>query len=153
HLESEGLVATSGLRGPVVAITTTEQAMQIYEIRGALEGMAAKACAERDGEAMAHALQNALDRIRKAYAAHKLDRVLVETSEFYRLLFAGAGHDIAWGVVSSLTARITRLRAMTIRTPRRDVEGPRQMQQIVDAIRKGDGEGAARAAEAHVARA
>jgi DNA-binding GntR family transcriptional regulator len=153
HLESEGLVATTGLRGPVVAITTTEQAMQIYEIRGALEGMAARACAERGGESVARALQDALDRIRKAYAARKLDRVLVETSEFYRLLFAGAEHEVAWGIVSSLTARITRLRAMTIRTPKRDVEGPRQMQQIVDAIRKGDGAGAARAAEAHVARA
>ncbi|MBX3567495.1 MAG: GntR family transcriptional regulator [Rhizobiaceae bacterium] len=153
HLESEGLVATSGLRGPVVATTTTDQAMQIYEIRGALEGMAAKACAERGGEAAAQALQGALDRIRKAYAARKLDRVLAETSEFYRLLFAGAGQEIAWSIVSSLTARITRLRAMTIKTPHRDVEGPRQMQQIVDAIRNGDGEAAAQAAEAHVARA
>ena len=30
QLESEGLVATVGTRGPVVAVTTPEQALQIY---------------------------------------------------------------------------------------------------------------------------
>lgn len=153
HLESEGLVAASGQRGPIVAITTTEQAMQIYEIRGALEGLAASACAERGGKAAAEGLQAALDRIRRAYTGARMDQVLAETSEFYRLLFEGAGHDVAWGIVSSLTARITRLRAMTIKTPERNIEGPRQMQRIVDAINDGDGAAAATAAQAHVARA
>jgi DNA-binding GntR family transcriptional regulator len=85
--------------------------MQIYEIRGVLEGLAAKACAEGDREAIADALQAVLDRILAGYAKRKMDAVLKETAEFYRLLFAGAEHDVAWDIVCSLTARITRLRA------------------------------------------
>ena len=55
--------------------------------------------------------------------------------------------------MSALTARINRLRSMTIRTPGRDANGPAQMQRIVDAIRKGNGDAAARAAQEHVAQA
>ncbi|MBN9080450.1 MAG: GntR family transcriptional regulator [Rhizobiales bacterium 62-17] len=153
HLESEGLVSTTGTRGPIVALTTPEQAMQIYEIRGALEGMAAKACAQGNKAEIADALDAALERIRSAYRKRDMNRVLSETSEFYRTLFESAGRDVAWGVVSALTARINRLRSMTIRTPGRDANGPAQMQRIVDAIRKGNGDAAARAAQEHVAQA
>ncbi|MGO8426188.1 GntR family transcriptional regulator, partial [Rhizobium ruizarguesonis] len=45
------------------------------------------------------------------------------------------------------------LRPMTIKTERRGIEGPLQMSKIVDAIRRGDDEGAYRAAMAHVAAA
>jgi len=150
HLESEGLVATVGTRGPIVAVTTPEQALQIYEIRGALEGMAARACAEKHDARLAATLQAALDRIKAAYARKRMDLVLEETTEFYRSMFAGAERDVAWGIVSSLTARINRLRAMTIKTPGRDANGPVQMQRIVDAIRDGDGDGAHRAAQEHI---
>ncbi|OQM74233.1 GntR family transcriptional regulator [Manganibacter manganicus] len=150
HLESEGLVATAGTRGPVVAVTTPEQALQIYEIRGVLEGMAARACAEKGDAKLAATLQAALDRIKSAYGRRRMDLVLDETTEFYRVLFVGAERDVAWGIVNSLTARINRLRSMTIRTPGRDIDGPTQMQRIVDAIRDGHGEGAYHAAQEHV---
>jgi DNA-binding GntR family transcriptional regulator len=60
---------------------------------------------------------------------------------------------IAWGVVNLLTVRINHLRSMTIKTQNRDVQGPVQMARIVDAIRRGDGEGAFQAAMEHVASA
>jgi len=151
HLESEGLVATAGTRGPIVAETTPDQAMQIYEIRGALEGMAARACACNKGPEIAEQLQEMLDRIISAYARNRMDQVLDATTQFYMRLFEGAGHDIAWGIVKSLTARINRLRSMTIRTPGRQANGPRQMQRIVDAIAAGDGDAAFEAAQKHVA--
>ena len=60
---------------------------------------------------------------------------------------------VAWGVVNLLTVRINHLRSMTIKTEGRGIEGPAQMSKIVDAIRRGDGEGAYRAAMDHVAAA
>lgn len=153
HLESEGLVATSGTRGPVVAQTTTEQAIQIYEIRGVLEGMAARACAEGAGAQIAEGLQKSLDGIKARYKRRDMEGVLRETAEFYRQLFEGAEREVAWDVVCSLTARITRLRAMTIRSPQRGEEGPAQMQKIVDAIRAGRGDDAYQAAQAHISNA
>lgn len=153
HLESEGLVMTVGTRGPIITITTPEEATQIYEIRGVLEGIAARACAERGKRACADKLDAVLAMIEAGYAASDWHSVLAATTEFYRTLFDYAGKEIAWGIVNSLTARINHLRAMTIRTPGRDVEGPRQLRRIVDAIRAGDGMAAEAAARAHVSTA
>ena len=92
-----------------------------------------------------------LDRIKSAYARNRMDQVLEATTQYYRRLFEAAGQDVAWGIVKSLTARINRLRSMTIRTPGRREDGPRQMQIVVDAIKAGDGDAAFRAAQEHVA--
>jgi GntR family transcriptional regulator, trigonelline degradation regulator len=80
-------------------------------------------------------------------------QVLAETIEFYRTMFAAAECDVAWNIVSSLTARINHLRSMTINTKRRDIEGPTQMGRIVEAIRLGNRAEAAQAAATHVANA
>lgn len=153
HLEAEGLVAILAARGPIVARTTAAEALQIYEIRGVLEGIAARACAETGDPVTLAALDVCLARIKASYRQGDMEGVLDATTEFYRTLFLSAGKDIAWGIVNSLTVRINHLRSMTIKTTGRDVEGPSQMQDIVDAIRAGDGDRAGAAALHHVQRA
>ncbi|GGF63925.1 GntR family transcriptional regulator [Azorhizobium oxalatiphilum] len=150
HLETEGLVATMQARGPIVARTTADQARQIYEIRGVLEGSAARACAEQQDPAAIAALEACFARIKTAYAGADMPAVLEATTEFYRTLFAAAGKDIAWGIVNSLTVRINHLRSMTIQTSGRSVDGPAQMQRIVEAIKAGKGDEANAAALQHV---
>ena len=153
HLELEGLVAILPNRGPIVAETTPEEARQIYEIRGVLEGIAAKACAEAKDLATAERLDIVLSDIRRAYARGDLSQVLAETREFYRTLFAASGRNVAWGIVNSITVRINHLRSMTIKTSGRDKDGPAEMQRLIDAIRAGDGQAAQEAAVAHISNA
>jgi DNA-binding GntR family transcriptional regulator len=153
HLESEGLVANLPNKGPIVAQLDLAEAMQIYEIRGALEGMAARLCAERSSPEIVAALEAALQGIRDSYRDKNMPGVLSHTSSFYHKLFTMVDRNVAWGVVNLLTVRINHLRSMTIKTSNRDTEGPAQMAKIVDAIRRGDGEGAYKAAMDHVAAA
>lgn len=150
HLETEGLVATMQARGPIVSRTTAEEALEIYEIRGALESMAARACAERRDADIAARLQASLDRIKEAYRQQDNAVVLDATRTFYEDLFLGAGKTIGWSVVNVLTVRITYLRSMTIKTPGRDSIGPSEMQKMIDAIAAGDGDAASTAALNHV---
>ncbi|MQT14680.1 GntR family transcriptional regulator [Segnochrobactrum spirostomi] len=150
HLESEGLVVTLGNRGPIVARTSAAEAAQIYEIRGALEAIAARACAEASDKTFVADLETALAAIHSGYETPDWPKVLAATTEFYRILFEAAGKEIAWGIVNSITARINHLRSMTIKTPGRDAAGPTEMTRIVEAIRAGDGEAAHAAALAHV---
>lgn len=153
HLESEGLVAILANRGPIVAQLDLDEARQIYEIRGALEGMAARLCAEKRDPATVKALEQALAAIRKDYAAKDMPGVLASTTVFYQTLFNSVRRHVAWSIVNLLTGRINHLRSMTIQTERRNVEGPAQMERIVDAIRDGDGAKAQAAAMDHVAMA
>jgi DNA-binding GntR family transcriptional regulator len=150
HLEAEGLVHSQGQRGPVVARPTLAETRQIYEIRGALESLAARACAESRDPAIADELDAILTRMRRAYKKGSSAEVLAEATNFYRTLFLRADKPVAWTIIASLHSRINHLRALTIQTPGRSKSGPVQMQAVVDAIRKGDGEGAAKACLAHV---
>lgn len=153
HLETEGLVSNLPARGPIVSRTTAAEALQIYEIRGALEAIAARACAEAREPATIAALDACLARILAGYARGNSTLVLEATSDFYRTLFACSGKEVAWNIVNSLTMRINHLRSMTIKTPGRQVEGPKQMQRIVEAIRAGKADEAHAAALQHVASA
>jgi DNA-binding GntR family transcriptional regulator len=153
HLEAEGLVSNLANRGPIVALLDKEDARQIYEIRGALEGMAARLCAEQNDPAIAAALEQSLQKIRDSYEKSDMPGVLQHTTRFYQMLFTRIGRSIAWDVVKLLTVRINHLRSMTIKTSGRSVEGPAQMERIVEAIRRGDGSAAYQAAQDHVAKA
>lgn len=153
HLEAEGIIENLPNVGPAVARLSLDEARQIYEIRGQLEALAARACAARRSAVLAQNLATALDAIKAAYKRRSNTAVLSATQEFYRILFDGAGKGIAWTITTSLNARINHLRAITIATPGRDTEGPRQMELIVEAIREGNKQAAARACLAHVARA
>ncbi|KAA3515592.1 GntR family transcriptional regulator [Agrobacterium rosae] len=153
HLESEGLVANLPNKGPIVAQLDLNEARQIYEIRGALEGMAARLCAERNDPAIVAALEKSLHGIRQSYHEKDMQGVLTHTSAFYHALFSSVERTVAWGIVNLLTVRINHLRSMTIKTERRNIDGPAQMEKIIEAIRKGDGEAAYQAAMKHVASA
>ncbi|NML76754.1 GntR family transcriptional regulator [Rhizobium sp. S-51] len=154
HLESEGLVANPvNNKGPMVARLELDEARQIYEIRAALEGMAARLCAEKADPSVVASLEEALAGIRQAYEVNDMAEVLARTTQFYETLFTSIDRHVAWGVVKLMMVRINHLRSMTIKTERRSVEGPAQMQKIVDAIRTGDGPAAERAAAEHVQRA
>lgn len=154
HLESEGLVANPvNNKGPMVARLELDEARQIYEIRAALEGMAARLCADKADPSVVARLEEALAGIRQAYDVNDMAEVLARTTQFYETLFTSIDRHVAWGVVKLMMVRINHLRSMTIKTERRSVEGPAQMQKIVDAIRTGDGPAAERAAAEHVQRA
>lgn len=152
HLEAEGLVQSVARKGPIVAKPTIDEALQIYELRGMLEAMAARACAEKQSTQTVAALEAAMDGIRTAYAENE-GGLLSATTIFYETLFQAAERPVAWNIVSSLNARINHLRAITTRAPGRARDGTRAMEAIVTAIKLGQPDQAAQACLDHVAAA
>ncbi|MBX5230671.1 FCD domain-containing protein [Rhizobium sp. NLR9b] len=71
--------------------------------------------------------------------------VLDATTEFYKIVFETAGHNIAWE-----NSRISRLRVMTLSTSNRRTSGPSQVNEIFAAIDANDPGLAAAACRAHV---
>ncbi len=153
HLEAEGLVDPVPNQGPVVATIDEDAAAQIYEIRAMLEAAAARACAEHATDADIAALSDAMTAIDASFAAHDPVGVLAATTRFYELMFLAGGKTVAWGMVQQLNGRISRLRAMTISQPGREVSGPGEMHRIFEAIRERKADAAADACRVHVERA
>jgi DNA-binding GntR family transcriptional regulator len=153
YLESEGLVESRGSKGVFVSVLNMKQAMEIYEVRAALEAEAAK-------HFVARASDKELKAVRKAYdgtmevAYSDPDAYGRAIDEFFEILFTGAGNATAHALIRSLRARINLLRHTTIRlaSKERTKGSLAKMKNIVVALEKRDGEAAAEACRGFVAR-
>ncbi|GLS24144.1 GntR family transcriptional regulator [Labrys miyagiensis] len=150
HLETEGLVEILPQQGPAVARPDPKKAAQIYEIRGLLEGEAARTYAPISTAEGVARLAACIDRNEAAFAEDNTSLVLKGTNEFYEALFHLAGKDVAWSIVQSLNMRINHLRALTISEPGRGKNAIAEMRAILAAISSHDAEGAYRASIEHI---
>lgn len=149
-LEAEGLVEVLPRIGPIVAKIDREKARQIYEVRGALEELAVRACAENISDDDLNTLRDLLEQMKQAAQNNLPQDVLSVTTEFYRTIFLTAGKHFAWEMVQSVNARITQLRAMTIASPNRFDDSIPEMQNILNAIASRDPDTAARESWIHI---
>ncbi|WP_028203708.1 GntR family transcriptional regulator [Paraburkholderia nodosa] len=152
HLETEGLVDSIPNQGPIVAVLDFETAAEIYEIRALLEGEAAMACAQHADERTVADLAAFIDRIQAAFEAQDHPAVRALTTAFYERMFVAGQKRVAWEIVQSLTARINRLRALTIASDDRGRQAVDEMHRILRAIQAGNAAAAREAAIAHVDR-
>lgn len=152
HLETEGLVETVAQKGPIVARLDPAQVGEIYELRGLLEANAARACAVGATPEVVRRLRDIRKTIEDAFEANDLPGVLKYTERFYETVFEAAGKHVSLAVVKTLNARINRLRALTIAMPGRGTDSNREMNLLLDAIERRDGDAASAASFAHIKR-
>ena len=97
-------------------------------------------------------LADCIEKIQTAFDARDHHEVRDLTTAFYERMFQGGRRNVAWEVVQSLTARINRLRALTIASDDRGRQAVEEMRQILAAIRAKEPAHARDAARAHVER-
>ena len=134
QLEAEGLVATIPNKGPVVRELSAAEAKDLYAIRGALLGLAARFFVQNADDADVTKLRTALDDMVVCYDSGDPGRIVDAKTRFYDLLVAGARSDSLSVMLSTLHARIWRWRALGLSHPsrspmrsRESIEGLREM--------------------------
>jgi DNA-binding GntR family transcriptional regulator len=153
QLAAEGLVATIPQRGAVVAIPTAEEAAELYEVRAALEALAARRFVEHASESQIRALRAAFDQVAEVMAAgDDADTLAMLQAKdlFYAVLLKGSGNRAIHSILSGLTARVSVLRATSMRQPGRALQSLAEIGQIVEAVERRDPEAAAQACAHHV---
>jgi DNA-binding GntR family transcriptional regulator len=150
HLDSEGLVHMTPNHGPSVAVIDPEEAIQIYQLRAALESLAVRELAQKGDMRAIKSLKASLRSIERAFKDNDPGEVVRQTETFYRTIFLSSGMTVAWDIVRNLNARINALRAMTIGSLGRSQSGPTEMRDMVTAIASGDADAAEAACRAHV---
>jgi GntR family transcriptional regulator, trigonelline degradation regulator len=153
HLESEGLVRSVPNKGPVVADLTLDEARQIYEVREALEPLAASLFAERASDVEFKALKEAITKLEAAFARDSLREVVLETAKLYDVILGGCHNDVIAGIIRGLQARVTFLRTTSMSNPGRSPKSLNEMQDICGAIARRDSASARAFSEIHVRRA
>lgn len=153
HLESDQLVTSIANVGPTVATLEPNQIKEIYEIRLMLEVSAVRSCATNANDKVIKQLDSYCEKISKALAENNIKQTLEDTRKLYKTIFDAGEKSVAWDLVERLNGRIGQLRALTLSTQGRSIEGPKNLIAIVSAIKQHDPDAAAQACEDHIQQA
>lgn len=148
-LRAEGLVEEEPRRGTFVVTLSSVDVREIYDLRAALEGRAARAIArQRDPDAMAE-LRGTLDAIAAAAASGDVRAVARFDLEFHESLCRLSGNRRLHQVFQRHVPALQTLIKLDEYLYRSLPEIAAQHEPILAAIRAGDAERAAAACEAH----
>jgi len=153
ELEGEGLVENIPNKGPIVATISMKQAQAIYDVRGLLEGYAARLFAQRASAAQVRDLAQAVTAIGAVYADFDPARFIAAKATFYRVLLEGADNETLAQSLRGIHVRVSQLRILSLRAPRRADASLRELKRLVRKLRERDAAGAEAECVAHVANA
>jgi DNA-binding GntR family transcriptional regulator len=150
QLEAEGWIENAPYRGPMVAAISAEEARQLYEMRAALEGWAAKQCAEHATEEDFAELTGFVERLAAAEPRGDLNEMLAAIDAFHETFLRAAGNPMLMTYLQSLRSRLRRLRRVSLSQPGRARTSIEEKRALLAALKARDGEKARRARELHV---
>lgn len=153
QLESEGLIQTLPNRGPSVARLSPQDAASIYQIRGALEALAAGLFAINASDVQVEELDAAVQALEQAYRSRDIELIVPAKQHFYEVLLDGSGNSIIASVLNTMNARITMLRRVSLASPERWPSSIREIRSLLKAIKRRDADAASAASLRHVQQA
>lgn len=153
QLESEGLIETLPNRGPLVSRLSRRDAVSLYQMRGALEGLAARLFATVASDAQVEELADSVSVLQQAYNRRDIEAIVHGKRRFYDVLIEGSGNSMIGPTLSTMYARINQLRRISLSSPKRGPQSMREIRAVLAAIKRRDPEGAYAASLHHVEQA
>lgn len=149
-LELEGLVIMIPRKGAYVASLSLKDIADVFEVRVALEGLAAGLAAERITEGELEELERTLVKVAEVSEAKDLEALIKLDTEFHDVLYKASRNDRLSQIVSNLREQIQRYRTTSLAIPGRMKEALEEHKQIVEAISERNVELAQHLAQAHI---
>jgi DNA-binding GntR family transcriptional regulator len=151
RLESEGLVTAVPQRGAIVTVLTAGEAADIYEMRVALEMLAARHFVERASDEQMRRIRQAYDEVAAAPVSSDGTLALLRAKDaFYEILLEGAASPVLTRTLTGLQSRVRLLRQASLSVPGRALQTVEELRAIVRAIEARDPESAAHASATHI---
>lgn len=149
-LAAEGLIETIPHRGSFVRTLSSTQAAQLYEVRGALEALAAKSFAQvASSEAIAR-LEAVFATLSAMGPDTPSDRILATKQQFYAIMFEGAQNEHLTAMLHKMLDQNMVLRTTSLSSPGRLPKTVEELGRLMQAIRDRDPEAAWVASLDHV---
>lgn len=149
-LELEGLVVMIPRKGAYVAGLSLKDIADVFEIRGALEGLAAELAAERATEEEMEAMERFLMKISEEIESGDLSKVVETDTNFHTLIYQASRNTRLSQIISNLREQIQRSRTTSLSYPGRMKTALEEHRKIVEAISSRDGELARSLAQEHI---
>ena len=151
RLAAEGLVLVEANRGASVKRLNRDEVGQLFEVRMALEGLAARLAAERiDRRSNRRRLTGLNQRLHDLVAGGNGAAYLEGNIRLHALILDMAGNQLLADLVARLQMQAVRLQVHVLARPGAMARSQRDHERIVDAILAGNGAAAERSMRAHV---
>lgn len=150
QLEAEGWVRILPNRGPVVISMTPQEVRELYEVRAALEGIAAFRAAERVTPDQLDRLAATVDAMTKAQTRGDWMRHRQQLQLYYEILREASGNALLRAQLEAMSARMTWLRGLTLARPERAAIAVKEEARLLAALRARDGKRARELCETHL---
>lgn len=150
-LEREGFLIAIPHRGYFVPEASNDDLLELYELREAVDGIAARRAAGATNHAqLAAQLRRLLARQRKAIEANDLHSYGELDLTFHRLIWAGSGSRRLIPIAENLVAQVRLGNRYSARAPGRLPVALEEHEAILNAIHEGDPRAAERRIRRHV---
>lgn len=149
-LELEGLVLMIPRKGAYVSQISMKDIADVFEIRRALEGLAARLAAERATDEEVERLELALIQISEVAETDDLDGAVALDTDFHEELMRASHNPRLSQMVSNLREQIQRFRLTSLSHPGRVKLAVEEHRKVVDAIASHDAELAQNLAYEHI---
>jgi DNA-binding GntR family transcriptional regulator len=149
-LELEGLVVMIPRKGAYVAGMSIKDIVDVFEIRGALEGLAAELASERVTDEELESMERYLVKISEEIESGDLSMVVETDTDFHTLIYKASRNARLSQIISNLREQIQRFRTTSLSFPGRMKIALEEHRKIVEAISSRDGELARKLAQEHI---
>ena len=150
RLDQEGLVTLEPNRGARVRLISDREALEIEEVRAALEGMLAGRAASRATAADLRELRQVMVEMRQHAAKGDSIGYSELNARFHQLIWAAADHPTASRLVGGLKSQGIRFQYQTILRPGRTERSLREHEAIFSALKAHDPDAAETAMREHL---
>ena len=152
-LEQEGLIARLPRGGLTVVELELAEAIELYEIREMLDGLAAALTARRGDEKNLGAIQSHLKKMEKCVQKQNAHDWFVHHVGFHEAMMEAAGNSRLLTLVSTVRLSIQRFHPVLLTTPDRLKKAFQEHVAIFKAIKAKDSKAAERLARIHIVNA
>lgn len=149
-LELEGLVVMIPRKGAYVAGLSIRDITDVFEIRRALEGLAAELAAERSTDGELEEMERFLVKISEEIEQGDLPKVIETDTDFHTLIYKASRNTRLSQIINNLREQIQRSRTTSLSYPGRMKIALEEHRKMVEAISSRDGELARNLAQEHI---
>ena len=151
-LEKEGLVTIEPRRGAYASMISTEDMVEILEVRQDLEGLAAYFAADRMTDEQMEELREVSNSYNEAVKSGKMEDMIKYDTRFHHIIVESCRNKILVQMIEQLQELVLRFRYIYYDNFRRAENMPDEHEAIVAAISEGNADKARAAADIHIDR-
>lgn len=150
NLELEGFIVMVPRKGAYVADLSIKDVVDVFEIRAALEGLAAGLAAERITGEELEEMERQLVEKGEAIAQNNFTRLVEVDTKFHETMYKASRNERLSSIISNLREQIQRFRSTSLSYPGRMRESLDEHRGILEAIESRDVTLARQLAQEHI---